>query len=82
MMTRKNSRHAVSSMSVLPGWFLEEEQKVGVVVEVSCFVFFSSNGSSLDTIGLLPGMLLSLHTHTPTPLPPLVEGTFTPHVGC
>lgn len=61
-------------MSVLPGWFLEEEQKVNVVVKVSCSVFFSLP-IAIDAIGLFSGMLLSLHS-------PQVEGTFTPRVGC
>lgn len=60
-------------MSVLPGWFLEEEQKVNIIVKVSCSIFFSLP-TAIDTIGLFPGMLLSLHS-------PQVEGTFTPHVG-
>lgn len=69
VMMRKNWWHAVSSMSVLPGRFLEEEQKVGVVVTVSCFVFFSLP-MALDIGGLFPGKLLSLHPPRPPPRRP------------
>lgn len=46
-------------MSVLPGWFLEEEQKVDVVVKVSCFASFPLP-TAIPPVGLTPGLFLSL----------------------